>query len=147
MFIHEPMLGVGYLHFSAQLPTYFHNTSTYDISAVGFSGLIYAHNTLLTVLSQTGLIGATLVGALIVMGWRRAWSAARIGNWAGESSILAFVGIGVCSVFAEPLFEPAVLAAFLLIVSTPRRADEFRNLKPSGHHAATAKAREVSIDA
>ena len=147
MFIHEPVLGVGYLHFSALLPVYYHNTSTYDISAIDFSSLPYAHNTLLTVLSQTGLLGAVLVGALIVMGWRPAWSAARIGNWAGESSLLAFIGIGICSAFGEPLFEPAVLAAFLLVVLAPRRAAELRNLKPDGHHAVTDKARGVFIDA
>jgi O-antigen/teichoic acid export membrane protein/O-antigen ligase len=147
MFLHEPVLGVGYLHFSAQLPLYFQNTSTYDISAVGFAGLSYAHDTLLTVLSQTGLLGAALVGALIVIGWRRAWSAARIGSWTGESSVLAFIGIGVCSAFGEPLFEPAVLAAFLLVVLAPRRAEVFRQLKPDGRQAVTGKARGALIDA
>jgi len=92
------------------------------------------------VLSQTGLVGAALVGSLIVMGWRRAWPAARIGDWAGESSILAFIGIGICSAFGEPLFEPAVLAAFLLVVLAPRRAEEFRNAQPAGRHAVTGKA-------
>jgi O-antigen/teichoic acid export membrane protein/O-antigen ligase len=147
MFIHEPALGVGYLHFSAQLPAYFHNTSFVDTSAINISGVVYAHNTLLTVLSQTGLLGAALVGALIVMGWRRAWSAARIGNWAGESSVLAFIGIGVCSVFGEPLFEPAMLAAFLLVVLASRRAEEFRNLKPGGRHAVTGKTKGASSNA
>jgi O-antigen/teichoic acid export membrane protein/O-antigen ligase len=147
MFIHEPVLGVGYLHFSAQLPAYYHNTSSLDVSAINFSGLGYAHNTLLTVLSQTGLLGAALVGALIVMGWRRAWSAARIGNWTGESSALAFIGIGACSAFGEPLLEPALLAAFLLVVLAPRRAEGFRNLKPGDHHAETGKARGASSDA
>jgi O-antigen/teichoic acid export membrane protein/O-antigen ligase len=147
MFIHEPVLGVGYLHFSALLPAYYHNTSTYNISAINFSSLPYAHNTLLTVLSQTGLLGAVLVGALIVMGWRQAWFAARIGNWAGESSLLAFIGIGICSAFGEPLFEPAVLAAFLLVVLASRRAKGFPNLEPRGRRAATDKARGAFIDA
>jgi O-antigen/teichoic acid export membrane protein/O-antigen ligase len=147
MFIHEPVLGVGYLHFSELLPAYYHNTSTYAISATNLSSLTYAHDTLLTVLSQTGLLGAALVGTLIVMGWRRAWSAARIGNWAGESSVLAFIGIGVCSAFGEPLFEPTVLAAFLLVALTPRHTEKFRNLKPGGHYAVTGKARGAFIDA
>jgi len=147
MFIHEPVLGIGYLHFSAQLPAYYHNTSAYDLSAVSFSGLSYAHETLLTVLSQTGLLGAALVGALILMGWRRAWSAAIIGNWAGESSVLAFIGIGVCSAFGEPLFEPAVLAAFILVVMTPLRAEEFRHLRPDGHHTVTGETRGAFNDA
>jgi O-antigen/teichoic acid export membrane protein/O-antigen ligase len=140
MFIHEPVLGVGYLQFSAQLPAYYQNTSSYDISATGLSGLSYAHNTILTVLSQTGLVGAALVGALIVIGWRRAWPAARIGDWTGESSVLAFIGIGVCSAFGEPLFEPAVLAAFLLVVSIPRCAEEFIIMKSDGYHAVTGKS-------
>lgn len=147
MFIHEPVLGVGYLGFSAQLPAYFHNTSSLDITAINFSGLDYAHNFLFTVLSQTGLLGAALVGTLIVMGWRRAWSAARIGNWAGESSILAFIGVGVCSLFGEPLLEPALLAAFLLVVLGPRHAGEFRNLKSDSFHAVTGKTRGASSDA
>jgi hypothetical protein len=99
------------------------------------------------VLSQTGLIGALLVGAMIVMGWRQAWSAARIGNWVGESSLLAFIGVGICSAFGEPLFEPAVLAAFLLVVLAPRHAKEFLNLKPDGPDEVTSNARGVSIDA
>jgi O-antigen/teichoic acid export membrane protein/O-antigen ligase len=147
MFIHEPVLGVGYLHFSAQLPRYYHNTSSSSISVINFSGLPYAHNTLLTVLSETGLIGAVLVGALVVMGWRQAWSAARIGNWAGESSLLAFIGIGICSAFGEPLFEPAVLAAFLVVVLAPRGIEEFRDLKPVGRHAVTSNARGAFNDA
>jgi O-antigen/teichoic acid export membrane protein/O-antigen ligase len=145
MFIHEPVLGVGYLHFAAQLPEYFHNTTTYDFGG-DFSRLQYAHETLLTVLSQTGLLGAAMVGAMIVMGWRRAWSAARIGNWVGESSILAFIGIGVCSAFGEPLFEPALLAAFLFVVMAPRRAEEFRHLKARQPHAVTGKIRGAFSD-
>ena len=142
MFVHEPVLGVGYLHFSTELPAYYHNSGAFNISTVGFSGLVYAHNTLLTLLSQTGLLGAVLVGGLVVIGWRRAWSAAKIGDWAGESALLAFIGVGICSAFGEPLFEPTVLAAFLLVVLVPRRAAESPNLKPAGrHHAVAGTAR------
>jgi O-antigen ligase len=69
------------------------------------------------VLAETGLVGAILVGALVVAGWRTAWAALRSGEWAGESAVLAFVGIAVCSFFGEVLLVPAVLAAFLLVVN------------------------------
>lgn len=124
MFIHEPVLGVGYLHFSVLLPAYYLDTSAYAINTIDFSGLEYAHNTFLTVLSQTGLVGAVLVGVLVVAGWRRAWSASKAGDWAGESAILAMIGIALCSFFGEPLFEMAVLAAFLLVVLAARKSKE-----------------------
>ncbi len=95
MFDAHPILGVGYQNLAGQLPAYF--AGTYDTALVQFQELSYAHNTLLSILAETGLVGAFLVGALITMGWRRAQSAARSGDWAGESALLALVGIGVCS--------------------------------------------------
>ena len=41
----------------------------------------------------------------------------RPGGWAGESAVLAFAGIAVCSLFGEVLPVPAVLAAFLPTVT------------------------------
>jgi len=73
------------------------------------------------VLAETGIVGALLVGALVVIGWRRAWSAARAGDWAGESALLAFVGVGVCSAFGEVLLVPPILAAFVMVVLAARR--------------------------
>ena len=146
MFVHQPVLGVGYLHFSAQLPAYFQGTISSDPATLGFSGFDYAHNTFLTVLSQTGLIGAALVGALIISGWRCAWSATRAGDWVGESALLAFVGIGVCSVFGEPLFEAAVLAAFLLIVLAARHPEEERNAGSDGRSAGLAEGSAAAGD-
>ena len=67
MFIHHPIFGVGYLHFTSQLPAYFQNTSSSYIPIYGFSGILYAHNLFLTLLSQAGLIGVVLVGALVMM--------------------------------------------------------------------------------
>lgn len=112
----HPILGVGYLNFAAQLPVYYTDGGGYDVSVVQFSSLEFAHNTYLTVLAEFGLVGALLVGALIVAGWRRTWSAMRSGDWAGEAGLLAFVGVGVCSGFGEPLFIPAFFAAFLLVI-------------------------------
>jgi O-antigen/teichoic acid export membrane protein/O-antigen ligase len=120
----HPVLGVGYLNFAAQLPAYFRDSGNYDSFLIRFSSLDFAHNTYLTVLAETGIVGALLVGALIVTGWRRAWSAAQSGDWAGEGAVLAFTGIAVCSVFGEVLLVPAVLAAFLLVVAATRAAAE-----------------------
>jgi O-antigen ligase/O-antigen/teichoic acid export membrane protein len=117
MFIHDPVLGVGYLHFGSILPAYYQNSSPYDTTILDISGFSYAHNTFLTILSQTGLAGASLIGALVLIGWRRAWAGMRQGDWASEGAILAFTGTAVCSVFGEPLFETAFLAAFLLVIS------------------------------
>lgn len=112
MFEAHPITGVGYQNFAGQLPAYF--AGTYDTAPLHFQDYSYAHNTFLSILAETGLIGAFLVGALITMGWRRAQSTAGSDDWAGESALLALVGIGVCSLFGEPLFDPAVLAVLLL---------------------------------
>jgi len=116
MFDAHPVLGVGYLNFAAQLPAYFYDSGNYGISLVDFSSLDFAHNTYLTIAAETGAVGAVLAAALAVAGWRRVWSAARSGDWAGESAMLGFVGVGVCAAFGEVLFVPPILAAFLLVV-------------------------------
>jgi O-antigen ligase len=83
---------------------------------VQFSMLDFAHNTYLTVLAQTGLVGCGLVGFLVAVGWRKARAACRAGDWVGEAALLSFAGVGVCSMFGEVLLVPAILAAFLLII-------------------------------
>jgi O-antigen/teichoic acid export membrane protein/O-antigen ligase len=116
MFDAHPLTGVGYLNFSSQLPSYYVNTGNYDSFIIQFSKLDFAHNIYLTVLAEAGLVGAVLVGSLIVIGWRRGWSAARSGDWAGEGAVLGFVGVGVCAAFGEVLLVPPILGAFLLVV-------------------------------
>jgi O-antigen ligase len=120
MFQHNPVFGVGYLNFSAQLPAYYQDSGNYSASILNFPQLEFAHNTYLTILSQTGLVGVLLVGIVVTGGWRRAWHASRAGDWAGEGAVLAFAGAGVCSLFGEPLFDTAFLAAFLLVVAAAR---------------------------
>jgi O-antigen ligase len=122
MFEARPLFGVGYLNFAPQISDYYVNTGNYDTFLIQFSQLDFAHNIYLTVLAETGLFGAVLVGALILVGWRRASSAARSGDWGGESALLVFVGVGVCSVFGEVLLVPPILAAFLLVVLAARRS-------------------------
>jgi O-antigen/teichoic acid export membrane protein/O-antigen ligase len=122
MFEAHPLFGVGYLNFAPQIPDYYINTGNYDTFLIQFSQLDFAHNIYLTVLAETGLFGAVLVGALILVGSRRAWSAARSGDWGGESALLVGVGVGVCSVFGEVLLVPPILAAFLLVVLAARRS-------------------------
>ena len=117
----HPVFGVGYLNFASNLPTFFIDTGNYSSFPIQLSQLEFAHNIYLTVLAETGIVGALLVGALVVIGWRRAWSAARAGDWAGESALLAFVGVGVCSAFGEVLLVPPILAAFVMVVLAARR--------------------------
>jgi len=116
IFVSHPLFGVGYLNFSTVLPSYFTDTGTYPIGDIVFSQLDFAHNTFLSVLAETGIVGALLTGALVVSCWRRAWGAAAGGDWTGEAALLGITGVGVCSIFGEPLFVPAVMAGFLLVV-------------------------------
>jgi O-antigen ligase len=120
MFSNHPMLGVGYLNFSSQLPAYFRNTASYDTFLVQFSMLDFAHNTYLTVLAETGLVGAVPAAGLFILGWRKGWLAARNGDWAGEAALLGFIGIGVCSAFGEVLLVLPVLAAFVMVTMVAR---------------------------
>lgn len=120
MFDAHPLFGVGYLNFAAQLPNYFQATGNYNIAYIQFPLLEFAHNIYLTVLSQTGLLGAVGVGVLAVFGWRRSWSAARSGDWVGEAALLTMIGVGVCSIFGEVLLVPAILSGFLLVILAAR---------------------------
>ena len=110
--------------FRQSAPGLFINTGNYSSFPVQLSQLDFAHNIYLTVLAETGLAGAVLVSALVVVGWRRAWSSARSGDWAGEAALLAFVGVGICSAFGEVLLVPPILAAFLLAVLAARSTTE-----------------------
>lgn len=116
MFDAHPVFGVGYLNFAGQLPAYFQPTGHYDSFLVQLSLLDFAHNTFLSVLAETGIIGVVLVGALGVTGWRTAWRAWRAADWAGEGAVLVFIGVGVCSVFGEVLLVPAIFIGFLFVV-------------------------------
>ncbi|MET7690722.1 O-antigen ligase family protein [Streptomyces sp. NPDC005483] len=122
MFEAHPLFGVGYLNFADQLPAYYQATGDYEIMFLQFPLLEFAHNTYLTVLSQTGLVGAVGIGAIVVLGVRRAWRAIRSGDPAGEAALLAMVGVGVCSVFGEILLVPPLLAGLLLIILAAKPA-------------------------
>lgn len=137
MFDAHPLFGVGYLNFSAQLPAYFRPTGNYNIAYIQFPLLEFAHNTFLTILSQTGIVGAVGVGVLIMLAWRRSWSATRSGDWAGEAALLTMVGVGVCSIFGEVLLVPAILTGFLLVILAARGAPARR-----GHEQF---AREIPV--
>ncbi len=122
MFEAHPAFGVGYLNFANQLPAYYQATGDYEVMLLQFPLLHFAHNTYLTVLSQTGLVGAVGIGSLVVLGVRRAWCAARSGDPAGEVALLALVGAGVCSLFGEVLLVPPLLAGLMLIVLAAKPA-------------------------
>ncbi|WP_370149082.1 O-antigen ligase family protein [Streptacidiphilus sp. EB129] len=116
MFDTHPLFGVGYLNFAGLLPTYYRATGNYNVMFLQFPLLEFAHNTYLTVLSQTGLLGAAGIGLLAVLGTRRAWAAVRSGEPAGEAALLALAGAGICSAFGEVLLVPPLLAGLVLIV-------------------------------
>ncbi|MFF8973587.1 O-antigen ligase family protein [Streptomyces sp. NPDC014995] len=118
----HPAFGVGYLNFANQLPAYYYATGDYDVMLLQFPLLHFAHNTYLTVLSQTGLVGAVGIGSLVVFGVRRAWRAARSGDPSGEAALLAMVGAGVCSLFGEVLLVPPLLAGLMLIILAAKPA-------------------------
>lgn len=143
MFTAHPVLGVGYLHFAAQLPSYYVATGRYSLSLVDFSDLGYAHNFYLSVPAETGLLGVLFVGALLAVAWRIMRSAIRSGDWIGEGTLLALAGLAVCSVFGEVLFQAVVLAAFLLIALAGRRGAEVR-LDRAVIHAVDSNARPIA---
>ncbi|MDQ0956283.1 O-antigen/teichoic acid export membrane protein/O-antigen ligase [Streptomyces sp. B4I13] len=116
MFEEHPALGVGYLNFARELSAYYEATGDYEVMPLQLSSLSFAHNTYLTVLSQTGLVGMVGIGSLAVFGGRRAWRAIRCGDPAGEAALLAMVGVGVCSLFGEVLLVPPLLAGLMLII-------------------------------
>ncbi|MDQ0989420.1 O-antigen ligase family protein [Streptomyces sp. V3I7] len=124
MFEAHPAFGVGYLNFANHLPAYYHATGDYEVMLLQFPLLHFAHNTYLTVLSQTGLVGAAGIGTLVVLGVRRAWRAARSGDPAGEPALLAMVGAGVCSLFGEVLLVPPLLAGLMLIILAAKPAPD-----------------------
>ncbi|MEW1913805.1 O-antigen ligase family protein [Kitasatospora sp. NPDC085895] len=126
MFDAHPLFGVGYLNFAGQLPAFYHATGHYNVMFLQFPLLDFAHNTYLTVLSQTGLVGAVGFGSLAALGVRRAWTALRSGDHAGEAALLAMVGTGICSMFGEVLLVPTLLSGLVLIVlaAKPAAADE-----------------------
>ena len=122
MFWHQPLVGIGYLHLLLPCPpAYYQDTGNYGVSAVNFAGLNYAHN-IQRRAADRPCLGAVLLGTLIVVGWRAAWAVVQANDWVGESAVLAFVGIGVCLLFGDPMFATAVLAAFLLVVLAARHA-------------------------
>lgn len=144
MFSAHPLFGVGYLDFASQLPAYFRATGNYNVAFLQFSLLQFAHNSYLTVLSQTGIIGAAGVASLIVLGWRRAWSAARTGDAMGEAAILSMVGVGMCSLFGEVLLVPPLLCTFLLVVlAAPGPTSDQRSQSGMPLGAARSQALEL----
>ncbi|WP_327686472.1 O-antigen ligase family protein [Streptomyces sp. NBC_00467] len=124
MFEAHPAFGVGYLNFANHLPAYYQATGDYEVMLLQFPLLHFAHNTYLTVLSQTGLVGAAGIGTLVVLGVHRAWCAARSGDPAGEPALLAMVGAGVCSLFGEVLLVPPLLAGLMLIILAAKPAPD-----------------------
>lgn len=123
LFKHFPIFGVGLYQFGRSLPTYWSQTSASDVSNVDFSTLIFAHNTILTIASQLGLVGLALFVGIGWSMWSNSKDALRSNHSAAtsESALLAIVGLGVASLFGEPLFSLPILVPFIFVVAASYR--------------------------
>jgi O-antigen ligase len=122
-FEQNPVFGLGYQQFSSHLAGLWEGSVSGLAVASRSDGYAYAHNLYLTVLSQGGLVGAALLGALIasmVRDARHADGAFR------ETAWLALAGAGAASAFGEPLLVTAVAVPFLLINAAARMSERGR---------------------
>jgi O-antigen ligase len=122
-FEQNPVFGLGYQQFSAHLAGLWEGSVSGLAVASRSEGYAYAHNLYLTVLSQGGLIGACIFGAVIaslVRDARHAEGAFR------ETAWLALAGAGAASAFGEPLLVMAVAVPFLLINAAARMSARSR---------------------
>ncbi|SCF25981.1 Membrane protein involved in the export of O-antigen and teichoic acid [Micromonospora chokoriensis] len=121
-----PVTGVGFQNFRAHLPEYFQSEITVAAVDVQIDSLNHAHNTYLTVLTQTGLVGVLLVGGLLFIVIRRLRRRLRAGDSTAEAAVLGMAAIGGCSLFGEPLLTLPVLIPFVLLlaVATARQPVE-----------------------
>ncbi|MGN9813136.1 O-antigen ligase family protein [Micromonospora sp. BQ11] len=119
-----PVFGVGYLGYNGRLPEYFvqHFTAAWYQPSSQLHLLAHPHNFFLTVLAETGVVGALLLGALLWLVYRRVWRdyRTRIG-WAAEGALLAGVGVAVSSLTGEPLLALPVLVPFVLLHAVATR--------------------------
>jgi O-antigen ligase len=119
-----PAFGVGYLGFNGRLPAYFvqHVTNAWYQPSSQLHLLAHPHNFFLTVVVETGLVGALLLGALLVLVYRRVWRDYRDRRtWTAEAALMAGVGIAVCSLTGEPLLALPVLIPFVLLHAVATR--------------------------
>ncbi len=123
MFKHFPLFGVGLYQFGRLLPTYWSQTSTSHVSDVDFSALIFAHNTILSIASQLGLVGLLLFAGIGWTMWSNIKTTLRSNCSAdrSESALLAMVGLGTASLFGEPLFSLPILVPFIFVVAASYR--------------------------
>ncbi|MEV1146730.1 O-antigen ligase family protein, partial [Micromonospora sp. NPDC049799] len=122
-----PVFGVGYLGYNGRLPEYFVQHVTSGSYQPGFHLhlLSHPHNFFLTVLAETGLVGALLLGVLLWLVYRRVWRnyRGRVG-WAAEGALLAGTGVAVCSLTGEPLLALSVLIPFVHLHALATRRPE-----------------------
>ncbi|MEH1166206.1 O-antigen ligase family protein [Micromonospora sp. CPCC 205539] len=117
----HPLVGVGFQNFRAHLPAYFQPEVTGSVVDVQLANLNHAHNTYLTVLSQTGLVGALLVGGLLFLVIRQVRRRLRAGDPTADAAVLGMVAVGACSLFGEPLLTLPVLIPFVLLLAIATR--------------------------
>jgi O-antigen ligase len=119
MFLDRPLWGVGFGQFpDAKLP-YLSDRET-SLHLEGARPYTH-HNTLLSVLTETGLIGVAAFMALLIAWGRTAWKLARHADapdWARVQGILFLGALGVylCqAVFHELSYTPATHALLFLL--------------------------------
>ena len=120
-FERSPIFGVGYQQFSAQLPSLWEGSVSDLAIASRAPDYAYAHNLYLTVLSQTGLIGAVAAAGVALSIAR---DAARASGHLRETAWLALAAAAAASLFGEPLLVAAVSVPFLVINAAARSARE-----------------------
>ncbi|MEU5908110.1 O-antigen ligase family protein [Micromonospora sp. NPDC047467] len=143
----HPLAGVGFQNFRAHLPEYFQPEVTVAAVDVQLDSLNHAHNTYLTVLTQTGLVGVLLVGGLLLIVIRQTRRRLRAGEPTAEAAVLGMVAIGGCSLFGEPLLTLPVLIPFVLLLAVatarqPVEPNHATDSRPAGprHSAKTRPA-------
>jgi O-antigen ligase len=120
-FEQNPVFGVGYQQFSNHLPELWEGTVS-DLAIGSRAGdYAYAHNLYLTVLSQGGLVGGIIFGALAASLVR---DAARGQGAFRESAWLALAAAASASLFGEPVLVMAVALPFLVINAAARMSAE-----------------------
>lgn len=116
----QPLFGVGFLRFDDALPSYWLG-SVSQVPVFGTAAQFqYSHNIVLTVLSQGGLIGGSLLLATVASLIRDARRAPA--PFRGQAlSVLA--GTGAACMFGEPILSPLAAVPFILVNGAARAVD------------------------
>ncbi|MEU8111831.1 O-antigen ligase family protein [Micromonospora sp. NPDC048947] len=135
----HPLAGVGFQNFRTHLPEYFQPEVTVAAVDVQLDSLNHAHNTYLTVLAQTGLVGVLLVGGLLFIVIRQTRRRLRDGDQSAEAAVLGMAAVGGCSLFGEPLLTLPVLIPFVLLLAVATARSQAEPKRVTDRRPAGAK--------